>query len=69
MGQKIEIAKSAGFCFGVKKAVGRVYELVKVGEKIAVLGELIHNRTVTDDLERKGVVTTVSYTHLRAHET
>ena len=57
MGQKIEIAKSAGFCFGVKKAVDRVYELVKAGEKIAVLGELIHNRTVTDDLEQKGVVT------------
>ncbi len=57
MKQKIEIAKSAGFCFGVKKAVDRVYELVQAGEKIAVLGELIHNRTVTGDLEQKGVVT------------
>lgn len=57
MNRKIEIAKSAGFCFGVKKAVDRVYELVESGTKIAVLGELIHNRTVTGDLARRGVVT------------
>ena len=57
MSREIEIAKSAGFCFGVQKAVDRVYELVRGGEKIAVLGELIHNRTVTGDLEQKGVVT------------
>lgn len=57
MSKKIDVAKSAGFCFGVTKAVSRVYELLTAGENIAVLGELIHNRSVTDDLNRRGAVT------------
>ncbi len=54
---RVIVAKSAGFCFGVKKAVSRVYELLGEGETIAVLGELIHNRSVTEDLDRQGAVT------------
>lgn len=57
MSSDIIIAKSAGFCFGVKKAVERVYELLDSGEKIAVLGELIHNKSVIDDIEKKGACT------------
>lgn len=53
----ITVSKSAGFCFGVKKAVDGVYEEMKKGGKIAVLGELIHNRQVTDDLKSHGVIT------------
>ena len=52
----IEIAKTAGFCYGVKRAVDKTYELV--GEKdgkIATLGHLIHNRGVVTDLENHGV--------------
>jgi len=55
--KKVTVAKSAGFCFGVKKAVERVYELLEEGEKISILGELIHNKSVTDDLEKRGAAT------------
>ena len=52
----IEIAKTAGFCYGVKRAVSKTYELVEEKEgKIATLGHLIHNRGVVEDLEKKGV--------------
>lgn len=51
----IKTAKTAGFCYGVKRAVDEVYRLVNEGEKIGTLGELIHNHTVIDDLEKKGV--------------
>ncbi len=51
----ITVAKTAGFCFGVKRAVDAVYESHKEGEKIATLGDVIHNRQVIEDLESKGV--------------
>jgi len=53
----ITISKSAGFCFGVKKAVDSVYEAIENNENITILGELIHNRQVNDDLQRRGVAT------------
>lgn len=61
----IKVAKTAGFCYGVKRAVDEVYRRVNGGEKIATLGELIHNHTVIDDLEKKGVVV---YDRLPAHD-
>lgn len=57
MGNEVIVAPHAGFCFGVKKAVDSVYEAIGSGERIAVLGELIHNRQVIEDLQRRGVVT------------
>lgn len=53
----IEIAKTAGFCYGVKRAVDRTYaEAKKEGHgKIATLGNLIHNREVIEDLKKLGV--------------
>ena len=39
----ITVAKNAGFCFGVKRAVDMVFDLTRKGEKIATLGEIIHN--------------------------
>ena len=53
----ITVAKSAGFCGGVARAVNTVYkELAKnPNTKLATLGQLIHNSTVTDDLAAKGV--------------
>ena len=48
-------AKSAGFCFGVKRAVDMVYDEVKKGERVYTLGPIIHNQQVVDDLEKKGV--------------
>jgi len=52
---EILLAKSAGFCFGVKRAVDTVYELTQAGEKIYTFGPIIHNEQVVADLEEKGV--------------
>ena len=52
---EIKVAKTAGFCYGVKRAVDKVYEVLEQGGKIATLGALIHNRQVIDDLAEKGV--------------
>ncbi|MGN0621926.1 MAG: bifunctional 4-hydroxy-3-methylbut-2-enyl diphosphate reductase/30S ribosomal protein S1 [Porcipelethomonas sp.] len=53
---EIKIAESAGFCFGVDRAVKLVYEeLEKKSGKVATLGPIIHNRDVVDDLEKRGV--------------
>ena len=53
---EIKTAKTAGFCFGVKRAVDKVYELIGSGETpIYTLGPIIHNEEVVSDLERKGV--------------
>lgn len=51
----ITVAKTAGFCFGVKRAVDGVYNAIERGERIATLGAIIHNRQVTDDLISRGV--------------
>lgn len=53
----IRLAKYAGFCFGVKRAVDTVYEMIEhnVGEHIYTLGVLIHNPTVVANLEKHGV--------------
>ena len=53
--KKIELAKTAGFCFGVNRAVEMTYELVNSGKKVSTLGPLIHNPVVIEDLEKKGV--------------
>ena len=52
---QIELAKTAGFCFGVDRAVKMTYELVDKGEKVSTFGALIHNPIVVEDLESKGV--------------
>lgn len=51
----IKVAKTAGFCFGVKRAVDGAYDALASGEKIATLGDIIHNSQVIDDLKSKGV--------------
>lgn len=51
----VKVAKTAGFCFGVKRAVDAVYDAIENGKKIATLGDVIHNRQVMDDLAKKGV--------------
>ena len=48
-------AKSAGFCFGVKRAVEEVYERLKEGREIFTYGPIIHNEEVVKDLEKRGV--------------
>ena len=50
------LAKSAGFCFGVKRAVDTVYERILKKEPLYTFGPIIHNEEVVRDLEKKGVV-------------
>ena len=51
---KVIVAKTAGFCFGVEKAVEKVYENVGK-ESLYKYGPIIHNEEVVKDLEKKGV--------------
>ncbi len=53
--REVITAKSAGFCFGVKRAVDMVYDEAKKGERVYTLGPIIHNQQVVEDLEKKGV--------------
>ena len=50
-------AKTAGFCFGVARAVDMTYSLLAGGTRVATLGPLIHNPQCVADLERRGAVT------------
>ncbi len=52
---KITLAKTAGFCFGVNKAVQTVYDLLEQGKKVCTLGPIIHNPQLVADLEARGV--------------
>ena len=53
----VYLAKSAGFCFGVKRAVNMVYEEIeKANGRIYTYGPIIHNDEVVKDFENKGVV-------------
>lgn len=53
---KVDVAKSAGFCFGVERAVNSVYsEIEKTDGAIYTFGPIIHNEQVVMDLESKGV--------------
>ena len=53
---EITVAKSAGFCFGVQRAVDSVYkELKENSGKIYTFGPIIHNEQVVEDLNKKGI--------------
>ena len=52
---QITLAKTAGFCFGVNRAVNMLYDLVDKGTRVCTLGPIIHNPQVINDLESKGV--------------
>ena len=54
---KVITAKSSGFCFGVKHAVDKAYEMIadmKEGERLIMLGELTHNDRVVGELKKGG---------------
>ena len=52
---KITTAETAGFCFGVKRAVDLVYKEVEAGQRVYTFGPIIHNDEVVSDLNKKGV--------------
>ena len=51
---KVTVARSAGFCFGVDRAVKLVYKELENGTKVATLGPIIHNQDVVNDMQAKG---------------
>jgi len=56
--KRVIVAKSAGFCWGVKRAFDKVLETIKSnssGEKVYTYGPLIHNPQAVEMLEEKGV--------------
>ena len=61
-GRSVTVAKTAGFCFGVERAVNRVYEQIEALKKgeargpIYTYGPIIHNEEVVKDLADQGVV-------------
>ena len=60
--QNIKLAKFAGFCYGVKRAVDTAKKLKKENpdKNIYILGELIHNTDVINELEKLGIKTIYS---------
>ncbi len=54
---EIKLADTAGFCFGVNRAVNMVYTLLDEGKKVATLGPIIHNTEMVKELTARGAVT------------
>lgn len=52
---KINLAKSAGFCFGVKKAITIALETAKTKKPIFMLGDIVHNRQVVEKIQKAGI--------------
>jgi (E)-4-hydroxy-3-methyl-but-2-enyl pyrophosphate reductase len=50
----ITVAKSAGFCFGVNRAINIVNSLLDKNVKVSTLGPIIHNMEVVNELESRG---------------
>lgn len=51
----ITVAETAGFCFGVNRAVDIVFKLLKQNKKVATLGPIIHNPQLVENLSQRGV--------------
>ncbi len=52
---EIIIGKTAGFCFGVANAVNKTNKLLEENNSLYCLGELVHNKQVTNDIQQKGL--------------
>ncbi|MDE5854788.1 MAG: bifunctional 4-hydroxy-3-methylbut-2-enyl diphosphate reductase/30S ribosomal protein S1, partial [Ruminococcus sp.] len=65
----VTVAKSAGFCFGVDRAVKIVYNELEKNTKVATLGPIIHNQDVVNDMKMKGARVIESVDELLPYET
>lgn len=63
---EITVAKTAGFCFGVKRAVDMVYAELAKGKKVYTYGPIIHNEEVVNELASKGVEIVLSPDELKS---
>ena len=55
---EIQVGKTSGFCFGVRNAVDKTNEILKKeqNKKIYCLGELVHNKTIVNQLKKDGLI-------------
>jgi 4-hydroxy-3-methylbut-2-enyl diphosphate reductase len=63
---EIKIAKHAGFCFGVRRAVDMAKKALESGQRVYCLGSLIHNQQVIEKLEKEGLVMVKDQTKIPA---
>ena len=66
---KVTVAESAGFCFGVDRAVKMVYSELEKNTKVATLGPIIHNQDVVNDMKARGARIINSVDELEPDET
>jgi 4-hydroxy-3-methylbut-2-enyl diphosphate reductase len=52
---KVYLAKEVGFCFGVKRAINMTRQALAEHTDVSILGDVVHNRTVTSELEARGL--------------
>lgn len=52
---KINVAKSGGFCFGVKRAIKIALDTAKSSDRVEVLGDIVHNEDVVKEIREAGV--------------
>ncbi|MDD2752327.1 MAG: 4-hydroxy-3-methylbut-2-enyl diphosphate reductase [Candidatus Omnitrophica bacterium] len=52
---KITLAKSAGFCFGVKRAIEIAFKTARLGAKVYMLGDIVHNEDVVKQIQKAGI--------------
>ncbi len=52
---EINVAKSAGFCFGVRRALKIAFETAQTGRKVEMLGDIVHNEEVVERIRKTGI--------------
>lgn len=52
---KINLAKSAGFCFGVKNAITTALKAAQSNQPVYMLGDIVHNEDVVRQIEQVGI--------------
>ncbi|MCC2670813.1 MAG: 4-hydroxy-3-methylbut-2-enyl diphosphate reductase [Armatimonadetes bacterium] len=53
---RVYLAKEVGFCFGVKRAINMTRQALAEYNDVSILGDVVHNRAVTSELEARGLV-------------
>lgn len=66
---KVLVAKSAGFCYGVERAVKTAMETAQQRTHTKMLGSIIHNTNVVAELEKQGMRKVDSYSQVRQGDT
>lgn len=66
---KIIVAESAGFCFGVNRAINILYKLIDENKQACTLGPIIHNMQMVNELREKGVRTIDKISEAKENET